>query len=101
MLNIMRMPANFNNAKKYNRESPRQTYRHTQRQNGDESALPGRSEQYKVLSTDEGEKDKRESAGHCRKVYLNVTIICEYKILRFWGSNDFAGINFCDFTKSS
>ena len=28
--------------------------------------------------------------------YLNVTIICEYKILRFWGSNDFAGINFCD-----
>ena len=27
--------------------------------------------------------------------YLIVTIICEYKILRFWDSNDFAGINFC------
>ena len=36
-----------------------------------------------------------------QREYLNVTIICEYKILRFWGSNDFAGINFCDFTKSS
>ena len=35
------------------------------------------------------------------EIYLNVTIICEYKILRFWGSHDFAGINFCDFTKSS
>ena len=33
--------------------------------------------------------------------YLIVTIICEYKILRFWGSDRFAGINFCDFTKSS
>ena len=33
--------------------------------------------------------------------YLNVTIICEYKILRFWDSDDFAGINFCDFTKTS
>ena len=33
--------------------------------------------------------------------YLNVTIICEYKILRFCDSDDFAGINFCDFAKSS
>ena len=33
--------------------------------------------------------------------YLIVTIICEYKILRFLDSDDFAGINFCDFTKSS
>ena len=32
---------------------------------------------------------------------LIVTIICEYKILRFWDSDDFAGINFCDFAKSS
>ena len=36
-----------------------------------------------------------------KKHYLIVTIICEYKILRFWDSDDFAGINFCDFTKSS
>ena len=28
-------------------------------------------------------------------------IICEYKFLRFWDSDDFAGINFCDFTKST
>ena len=33
--------------------------------------------------------------------YLIVTIICEYKILRFGDSDDFAGIIFCDFTKSS
>ena len=33
--------------------------------------------------------------------YLIVTIICEYKILRFWDSDDFAGFNFCDFTKPS
>ena len=33
--------------------------------------------------------------------YLIVTIICEYKILRFGDSDDFAGIDFCDFTKSS
>ena len=36
-----------------------------------------------------------------QRVYLIVTIICEYKILRFRDSDDFAGINFCDFTKSS
>ena len=39
--------------------------------------------------------------GHCATnvytlVYLNVTIICEYNILRFWDSDDFAGIIFCD-----
>ena len=34
-------------------------------------------------------------------LYLIVTIICEYKILRFWDCDDFAIINFCDFTKSS
>ena len=28
-------------------------------------------------------------------------LLCEYKILRFWDSIDFAGIIFCDFTKSS
>ena len=28
-------------------------------------------------------------------------LFCEYKILRFLDSDDFAGINFCDFTKSS
>ena len=33
--------------------------------------------------------------------YLIVTIICEYKILRFWDCDDFAGTNFCDFMKSS
>ena len=33
--------------------------------------------------------------------YLIVTIICEYKILRLGDSDDFAGINFCDFAKSS
>ena len=33
--------------------------------------------------------------------YLIVTIICEYKILRFWDSDDIAGTKFCDFTKSS
>ena len=42
--------------------------------------------------------------------YLIVTIICEYKILRFWDSDDFAGIkfllfhevelNFCDFAQA-
>ena len=31
--------------------------------------------------------------------YLFVTIICECNILRFWACNDFAGVNFCDFTK--
>ena len=34
-------------------------------------------------------------------VYLIITIICEYKILRFWDSDDFAGIIICDFTKST
>ena len=33
--------------------------------------------------------------------YLIATIICEYKILQFGDSDDFAGINFCEFTKSS
>ena len=33
--------------------------------------------------------------------YLIVTIICEYKILRFWYYDDFADTNFCDFIKSS
>ena len=37
----------------------------------------------------------------CRPAYLIVTIICEYKILRFWEWDDFAGTNFCDFMKSS
>ena len=38
----------------------------------------------------------------CKKScqYLIVTIICEYKILRFWEWDDFAGTNFCDFMKS-
>ena len=31
--------------------------------------------------------------------YLIVTITCEYKILRFLDSDDFAGIKFCDFTQ--
>ena len=35
------------------------------------------------------------------KKYLIVTIICGYKILRFGDSDDFASINFCDFTKLS
>ena len=33
--------------------------------------------------------------------YLIVTIICEYKILRFGEWDDYAGTNFCDFMKSS
>ena len=33
--------------------------------------------------------------------YLIVTVICEYKILRFGDCDDFAGTNFCDFMKSS
>ena len=46
-----------------------------------------------------------DTNGFCRmkegQIYLIVTIICEYKILRFGDSDDFAGINFCDFAKSS
>ena len=46
------------------------------------------------------EKD-RNHFGDRATDYLIVTIICEYKILRFWDSDDFAGTKFCDFTKSS
>ena len=46
------------------------------------------------------------SPNECHRVclcvdYLIVTIICEYKILRFWESDDFAGTKFCDLAKSS
>ena len=41
------------------------------------------------------------ASGQAEAIYLIVTIVCEYKILRFWEWDDFAGTNFCDFMKSS
>ena len=34
---------------------------------------------------------------HEKSIYLIATIICEYKILRFWDCDDLAGTNFCNF----
>ena len=53
-----------------------------------------------ISSITERPEKSRHGAGSGGK-YLIVTIICEYKILRFLDSDDFASIKFCDFTKSS
>ena len=41
---------------------------------------------------DEGKHVLTRLSENTAKMYLIVTIICEYKILRFWDCDDFAGI---------